>query len=77
MIATRKKDWHDTKTADMREKLKRDIQDLSADWRRDQAAKEEAKEVAEGTDVAEMVESSGDEVDIVETTLLAVTVLSC
>lgn len=69
-MAMRQKDWHDAKTADMRERLKLDIQNLSIEWKQDRAAKEEArrKEVAEGMDVVEIVESSDDEVDIVETT---------
>jgi len=51
----------------LREELTQRINDLSEKWKLDRAAKEEQrkKEVAEGKEV-ERVESSDDEIDIVE-----------
>lgn len=70
MNLTRQDDWKGELTGDMRERLARDIDQLSGEWKKDRAAKEEAKrkEAAEGTGAMEVLESSDDEVDIVETT---------
>lgn len=48
----------------MREDMANDILKLSAEWKK---AKEEARKKEEGTNVFEVIESTDDEVDIVET----------
>ncbi|GLB38240.1 hypothetical protein LshimejAT787_0501050 [Lyophyllum shimeji] len=70
MHLTRQGDWKGELTSDMRERLAIDIEQLSAEWKKDRAAKEEAKrkEAAEGSGAIEVLESSEGEVDIVETT---------
>ncbi|KAF8073873.1 hypothetical protein FPV67DRAFT_772567 [Lyophyllum atratum] len=67
---TRQDDWKGEMTGDMRERLGRDIERLAVDWKKDRAAREEAKrkEAPEGAGAIEVLESSDDEVDIVETT---------
>ncbi|KAG6841694.1 hypothetical protein C0991_007964 [Blastosporella zonata] len=64
--AIRLEDWKGERTGDMRERLRGDIDELSVVWK---AAKEEEKrkEAAEGPSI-EVIESSDDEVDILETT---------
>ncbi|KAG6903153.1 hypothetical protein C0995_004700 [Termitomyces sp. Mi166 len=67
---TRKNDWKYERTVDMRERFRTDIEKLSVEWKKDRAEKEEAKrkEAAEGGPSIEVIESSDDEIDIVETT---------
>ncbi|KAG5646528.1 hypothetical protein DXG03_003295 [Asterophora parasitica] len=69
MNVDRQDDWKAELTGNMRERLAHEIKQLSVEWRHERAAKEEAKrkEAAEGTGPIEVVESSDDEVDIVET----------
>lgn len=54
----------------MRERIRAEIEKLSAEWRKDRAQKEEAKRLkaAEGGPSSKVLELSDDEVDIVETT---------
>ncbi|KAG5654258.1 hypothetical protein H0H81_005501 [Sphagnurus paluster] len=68
MNAARQDDWNAARTVNMRERLAEEIKELSALWKQNRAAREEAKrqELSEGN-VIEVVESSDDEVDIVET----------
>ncbi|KAH0586387.1 hypothetical protein H2248_007625 [Termitomyces sp. 'cryptogamus'] len=67
---TRKDDWKYEQTVDMRERFRADIEKLSAEWKKDRAQKEEVKrkEAAEGGPSIQTIESSDDEIDIVETT---------
>ncbi|KAG6813577.1 hypothetical protein H0H92_009621 [Tricholoma furcatifolium] len=68
---TRHEDWKGELTGDMRERLRADIDKLSVEWKKDRAAKEEAKRLEEsaGCPSVEVIESSDDDVDIVETRL--------
>lgn len=62
----RRDDWNDAKTAGMRERLMHEITKLSAVWKKDRAEREEAKKSEVGP--TEVVDSSDDEVDIVDVT---------
>ena len=52
----------------MRDKLARDITSLSTEWRREREERKQAKrkDEQEGQEVTQIVESSDDEIDIVE-----------
>ncbi|KAG6916326.1 hypothetical protein DXG01_007376 [Tephrocybe rancida] len=66
---TRQDDWKGDLTGDMRERIRKDIDGLSVDWKKDRAAKEEARRKEAGEEPSiELIESSDDEIDIVETT---------
>ncbi|KAF9013421.1 hypothetical protein BDQ17DRAFT_1271073 [Cyathus striatus] len=58
--------WNDHEVADIRAVLSDQIQQLSAEWKKERAAKEARKESKADP---ETVESSDDEIDIVETTI--------
>ncbi|KAJ6621834.1 hypothetical protein B0H10DRAFT_2015955 [Mycena sp. CBHHK59/15] len=61
----RQSDWNDERTKSLRETLTQRIEELSIQWKKDRAAKEDLKKKQE-EDV--IPESSDDDVDIVDTT---------
>jgi hypothetical protein len=67
-ITERQADWDDASVAGIREKLAGRIEELSVGWKKERAAKEEVRRqgALEGNGDAEVVESSDDEIDIVE-----------
>jgi hypothetical protein len=66
-MAERRAEWKDEDVGGLRQKLTDRIEEFSGKWKVDRAAKEEQrkKEAAEGKEV-NAVESSDDEIDIVE-----------
>ncbi|TFK40643.1 hypothetical protein BDQ12DRAFT_462220 [Crucibulum laeve] len=62
--------WHDDQIASIRENLNTRIRELSVEWKKERVAKEEVKkkEAQEAKPDAELVESSDDDIDIVEMT---------
>lgn len=69
-MAQRQHDWDDAAIGGFREKLARRIQELSVEWKKDRALKEEQKkkDVLEGKTI-EVVEDSDDEIEYVEDTV--------
>ncbi|KAF9468622.1 hypothetical protein BDZ94DRAFT_683530 [Collybia nuda] len=63
-LTTRREDWEESKIADMRENMANDIRRLSVEWKK---AKEEARRKEANANTVEVIESTDDEVDIVET----------
>lgn len=66
--ADRKAAWHDDQVSDIREDLRARIMKLSGEWKKERAAKEEAKyQETSNSHTMEVVESDS-EVDILEPT---------
>jgi len=68
----RREDWEDAKTAGMRERMMEAISRLSAVWKKERAEREEARK-NDAAGPTEVLDSSDDEVDIVDVTPTVVT----
>ena len=65
----RQAEWHDHRVTERREELANRIKELSSEWKKDRAAKEEAKQKeALNSHTLEVAESSDCEIDILEPT---------
>lgn len=68
-MEVRREDWDDAKTTDMRDRLAKEITELSIAWKKDRAEKQ-AKKGAETSDslAVQEVASSDSDVDIISAT---------